>query len=488
MPVNMANMVASHVETFMQTPDLWAAARWRADPLADAAVQSIAGPWPALHDDDNAATQIAPIVQRLHLATRAMAQWTDNASLAAWRPDPSLPPDIAAALQDYVRQAAALPAWADAALIERAEQVFVDHGVLSCTLLFCASLPECYVLPDLSAVLHTTGQLEDRTEHRIRATAAMIFPVMMPGGLTSERGGGIAQVLKVRLIHATVRHLVLHGAPGDTTALVAPLQALASSRNMHHALAAHGWDAPAQGLPCNQLELAYTLLTFHYVFLRGLRDLHIPLPAHDERAYLHAWNVMGHVLGIETALMPETMDQARAAFATLQAQGRQYEMTARLPTRGDCRPALGQALMGCMARAIPLDVFKPVPVLMTRHLCGTATAQDIGIAQQPVPWLSRWVFGAALLIARLIDGVARLFSPRFSIARFLTRLAGYPLVCKLLMDQTRPLALPEHLRAQMRSTVDGWSDDVHAPGWLNRVEDRLTTRGRWGPARPPRVP
>jgi hypothetical protein len=335
------------------------------------------------------------------------------------------------------------------------------------------------VLPDLAAVLHATGQLEDRTEHRIRATAAMIFPIMMQGGLTGERGGGVAQVLKVRLIHATVRHLVLRGAPLDRTAQVAPLNALASSRNMHHALAAHGWDVPAQGLPCNQLELAYTQLTFHYVFLRGLRDLHIPLSAHDERAYLHAWNVMGHLLGIETALMPQTMDDARSAFTELQAQGRRHEMTVRLLTRSDCRPALGQALMACMARVIPLSVLKPVPVLMTRHLCGLATSSDVGIEQQAVPWWSRALFGVALFIARLIDGVARVFSSNFSIARFLTRLVGYPLVCKLLMDQTRPLALPDHLREQMRSTVDGWSDDLHAPAWLNRIEDRLTTRGTW---------
>lgn len=463
----------------MPTPDAWAAARWRADPLADATASAIAGPWPELGGNADAATLIAPTVQRLQLATRAMAQWTDNASLAAWQPDPSLPADIAAALQNYVRQAAALPAWADAALIERAEQVFIDHGALSCTLLFCASLPECYVLPDLAAVLHATGQLEDRTEHRIRATAAMIFPIMMQGGLTGERGGGVAQVLKVRLIHATVRHLVLRGAPLERTVQLAPLSALASTRNMHHALAAHGWNVSAQGLPCNQLELAYTLLTFHYVFLRGLRELHIPLSADDERAYLHAWNVMGHVLGIETALMPQTMDEAHAAFAELQAQGRRHEMTARLLTRSDCRPALGQALMACMARVIPVGVLKPVPVLMTRHLCGPATSQDIGLEQQTVPWLSRLLFGAALLIARLIDGVARLFSPNFSIARFLTRLVGYRLVCKLLMDQTRPLALPDHLREQMAKTVGGWSNDPHAPGWLNRVEDRFTVQGVW---------
>ena len=48
-----------------------------------------------------------------------------------------------------------LPEWLDPAKVERAEQLFIDDGALSCVLLFCASLPECYVIPDLSMVLAT---------------------------------------------------------------------------------------------------------------------------------------------------------------------------------------------------------------------------------------------------------------------------------------------------------------------------------------------
>ncbi|MBK6557976.1 MAG: hypothetical protein IPG16_12480 [Comamonadaceae bacterium] len=46
---------------------------------------------------------------------------------------------------------------------------------------------------------------------------------------------------------------------------------------LYEALLAHGWDIGARGLPCNQFELAYTLLTFHYVFLRGMRTLGLGL-------------------------------------------------------------------------------------------------------------------------------------------------------------------------------------------------------------------
>ena len=139
-----------------------------------------------------------------------------------WQPAPgSADPALVETLRAYLREGCRLPAWLDPARVARAEAIFMHEGPLSCTLLFCASLPECYVPPQLAEVLHVAGQLEAHTEHRIRQTAAMVFPVMLKGGLTDPAGSGIAQVLKVRLIHATIRHLILHGDPEQMPGAVA---------------------------------------------------------------------------------------------------------------------------------------------------------------------------------------------------------------------------------------------------------------------------
>lgn len=470
--------------------------QYRADPLADDTVARIVGAWPATSASASASATAEVHLernhaqwQRLDAATRAMSQWQGNAALAAWPPDtepaPPTPPDMVAALQAYLHAARALPDWADAARIEQAERIFFDYGALSCVLLFCASLPECYVVPDLAEVLHTTGQLEQRAEYRIRSTAAMVFPVMMAGGLTAADGGGVAQVLKVRLIHATVRNLILRGEPqaavaalaGELTAghgVVPPLEALRTSSGMHRALYAHGWKLGEDGLPCNQEELAYTLLTFGFVFLRGLRTLGLRLSRSDEEAYLHAWNVVGHLLGIERELMADTMHDAAALFARMQARGRAD------PVQPDPRPALGRTLMQTMSQVIPLGVAKPFPVLMTRLLCGPITARDLGL-DAPVPWLSRALFALGLHSARAIDAVVRLAVPRFSLVRFATRVLGYHLITRLLMDQTRPLKLPEQVRTRVAAMMSNWGDDPRAPRWLNRVEDRFTTAGQWTP-------
>ncbi|MDE2606618.1 MAG: DUF2236 domain-containing protein [Burkholderiales bacterium] len=447
-------------------PD-WDAMAREADPLADRTIAALVGPW------TGAAGATGPGLARLAQATRLMAGWTTNASLRDWAPAPSgADPEVIAILRAYLEEGRRLPPWARPEAIAQAEALFMDCGPLSCTLLFCASLPECYVLPHLAQVLHVAGQLEAHTEHRIRQTAAMVFPVMMKGGLTAEGGGGIAQVLKVRLIHATIRHLILRGSPQQAGGRVEPLAPAGPDASLHEALVACGWDVPRLGLPCNQLELAYTLLTFHYVFLKGMRTLRQRLSPSQEEAYLHAWNVVGHVLGIRDDLMPRTVEEAAAMFGQLQAAAQ-----AR-PATPDVRPGLGRALIDAMAGSIRLPVVRGLPVPMTRWLVGRETARAIGVDEHVGP-ATRLAFFAARVGVGAVDGVVRLVLPRFSLTRMFTRVVGYHLLTRFLLDQTRPLALPDEVLRPMRDTVAAWHHDPHSPAWVNRLEDRLTAGGEW---------
>jgi len=139
---------------------------------------------------------------------------------------------------------------------------------------------------------------------------------------------------------------------------------------------------------------------------------------------------------------------------------------------------LGHALMQSMAQVIPLPSLKPFPTLLTRYLCGSPSASDLGLSGA-LSRLPRWLFAGCMLLVRAIDWLVRLVFPQFSIARFITRILGYHLMTKLLMDQTRPLKLPPHLLNRVGDTMDQWSDDPKAPNWLNSMEDRLTVKGGW---------
>jgi hypothetical protein len=439
--------------------------RYQADTQADATVSRIIGTWndvPSTASVKESQAINALQWRRLAYVSRLFGKWQNNGSLANWKSeDPGTPAEIAAELEKYVHAAQALPEWASREKIALAEKVFIDNGFLSCVLLFCSSLPECYIAPDLSSVLHVSGQLESNTDYRIRATAAMIFPVMMKGGLTSPEGSGVAQILKVRLIHATIRNLILHGNPEevaqafcvDPQCRVSKVQPTladsCTSGNMPQNLFARGWDLRDNALPCNQEELAYTLLTFGYVFLRSLRRLGLGLSRAEEEAYLHAWNVVGHVLGIQRELMADTMEQAAGLFAQIQARGRSRQV------EPDPRPALAQALMQTMQSVIPARILKPFPVLLTIHLCGRANAKELGLHRRTF-LLSRLLFALLALITRGIDWLIHLVFPRFSIARLSTRVLGEHFMSQVLLSQIRPLKLPQPLLNQVQTMVDVW--------------------------------
>jgi hypothetical protein len=430
------------------------------DPLADNVIARIVGEWNPVAADSGSEEAInanAAHWQCIAQVNRVIATWTDNSALARWENLASVADaDVVAELKAFVEEAKQLPPWADAKKIARAEALFMGAGPLSVSLLFCASLPECYVVPDLASVLHTTGQLDSHADYRVRATGAMIFPVMMPGGLTTENGGGIAQVLKVRLIHATIRNLILRGNPEAVVGggPIEPHLALAAqSNNMHHSLFARGWNTAQKGVPCNQEELAYTLLTFGYVYLRGMRTLGLGFTRDDDEAFLHAWNVMGHVLGIERDGMADTMHQAETSFRAIQARSRANRVTP------DVRPRLGEALMTVMENEVPFGLLKGVPVLLTRYLCGSENARDIGVNER-VGLLTRALFATVMALTRTIDTVVRFVAPSFSITGLLTRILGERLLYKVLMDLARPLQLPSHLMARVAQVASVWRGET----------------------------
>ncbi len=65
------------------------------------------------------------------------------------------------------------------------------------------------------------------------------------------------------------------------------------------------------GLPINQEDLTYTLLTFGLMIPEGLKKWGCPLDQDDCDAFLHTWLVVGSIMGIRNDLMPETYAQAQ---------------------------------------------------------------------------------------------------------------------------------------------------------------------------------
>ena len=218
------------------------------------------------------------------------------------RVDQLVPEALPAEIQDYLGATLPLPEWADMGKIKRGQQLFETWGLQIACCLFCASLPSAYAAAKGVKVLCMTARLDTDARRRVMETGQFLVDVATVGGL-DETGKGRRTIQRVRLMHAAVRHLI-------------------KARNE---LTPGMWPAD-WGTPINQEDLAGTRMSFSYVFSDPMRRLGVRVPAKDVEAYLHLWNVIGHLLGLRDELL--VRDIADAADLVDTIRRRQFKASA----------------------------------------------------------------------------------------------------------------------------------------------------------------
>jgi hypothetical protein len=195
---------------------------------------------------------------------------------------------------------------------------------------------------------------------------------MQPGGIVPPGGGigeGVRCCQKVRLMHAAIRHLIAQrnaaGQPGE----------------LGHQLTRQAWDTQADGAAINQESMAYVILTFSYVGVRGLRTLGAQLSDAEAEAYVHAWSVIGHLMGVDESLLAHSVDEARQLFEKIKSR-----------RRGASEPGrqLTKALLDFMAAALPRTL-RWAPAALVTTLLGDDDAALLGVRLSLWQRFERWV-------------------------------------------------------------------------------------------------
>ncbi len=369
------------------TPELLESMREVGDPPADAVIAEL------FAGGDNV----------VHAVNYLMRDLVENDDV----PSRALPQ----AVRDYF-QASPLPTWVDPARLALGTDLFHRFGPFVIMLLNAYALPLCYAARRGVQVLARTERLHSNPRRRIVETAQMIVDVMAPGGLDPDsRGAGLRSAQKVRLMHATVRHL------------------LAADRT---------WD-PAFGLPINQEDLAGTLVAFSVAILDGLAQLGVHLSAAEQDAYVHTWNVVGHVMGLRPELLPAD-----------HAAGRR--LADRIAERNFAACPEGQAmtaaLLAMMAALVPGKIFDDVPAQFVRHFVGDAVADLLAI-----PDRGDTVFVSA---SRAFGHASDVATDRSALVRRLARRFSGLLVDGLLLVNRGAQRSPFHIPTAVRQV---WGDN-----------------------------
>ncbi|NNG97351.1 oxygenase MpaB family protein [Gordonia araii] len=210
-------------------------------------------------------------------------KWND---IVAALDDPSLvDPALLArapAFRAFLERASTPPPWFDPALARAGADAWWRFGSLQSSTLY-QSLIYGYQARGFTRPLAATGRLTEGTWDRVQATARWVTLATAPG-LMDVGAGGWVETLRIRLVHAMVRH---------------------------HLRATDEWDDTVWGVPINQTYSQLTITAgFLALPLRIAKDFGIHYSRADLEAITHLWRWVGWVMGVEEELLPTSYDDA----------------------------------------------------------------------------------------------------------------------------------------------------------------------------------
>ncbi len=298
----------------------------RTDPLADAAVEAMAG-----IERGGGFALLDRMLERSEV-------------------DPSAPP----ALRAYIEETARVPAWVDWPTIDGAGAVLHRAGMLGGLVLGAMSLPLGYAAPGGNKPLVFSGRLTEQAPRRLSETSRFVQAVALPRGM--RRGAdGFRITLKVRVMHAHVRRMLIRSGK---------------------------WDDAQWGAPINQHDMAATTLLFSAILLEGLRKFGLVISHEEAERYMQLWRYVGHLSGVDAELLPSSEMEAIQLGHLIQATQGEPDDDSRALVRALVDSPLAAARNEKELREA--RVRAKMGRGLVRGLVGAELADKLGIA--PTPW------------------------------------------------------------------------------------------------------
>jgi hypothetical protein len=274
------------------------------------------------------------------------------------------------ALRALIDECAYVPAWVDWDACERGGELLMRAGVIGGAVLGARSLVLGYASPAGNKPLVLSGRLKEQAMRRLNETARFVQAVSRPSGMRPFADGWQI-TLKVRLIHAQVRRMIL-----------------TSGR----------WDAAAWGAPINQHDMAGTTLLFSVSIVDGLRKLGLQVSSREAGDYVHLWRWVGHVIGVHPEILPASEADAMRLADLIGATMGDPDDDSRALTRALFEAAYEGAHTKRQRREAERKIM--FGRLVCRELIGNDLADKLDVPRTPIRY-------AMPMMKRLVGGVDR---------------------------------------------------------------------------------
>lgn len=254
--------------------------------------------------------------------------------------------DLPPVLQEFIIHNSQFPPFFNKKEIVRATDFYKKNQQQIGLILALYSLPYCYLGADGARVLCFTERIKNDTYRRLKETGEFLKAVM---NYDNWHSGAIFTILaKVRLLHAAIRYFIWKSARWDNS-----------------------W-----GQPINQEDMLGTNLAFSLIVLRGMEKLGNTPNTIEKKAYLHTWNCIGILMGINAINLP--VNELAAIKIDKTIGQRQFKQS----TDGQ---ELTASLMAVIKGFAPNELSGNFLQAQSRFLLGNNYAEMLGIKETNVP-------------------------------------------------------------------------------------------------------
>jgi hypothetical protein len=172
----------------------------------------------------------------------------------------------------------------DIRYFNQTREIWVEKGTKFILILLFRALPYTYMAEKPANVLRMTKLLKTQPKRRIFETAQFVFDVMEKKWWEPDQRG-ILTALKVRIMHAAMRQIILDNDYGEM------------------------WN-DEWGKPISQEDLIATNQVFSLEFFKGMELLGDPLTSEQQEAWFHTWKTIGRIMGVQENLISKNVEEA----------------------------------------------------------------------------------------------------------------------------------------------------------------------------------
>ncbi len=189
--------------------------------------------------------------------------------------------DAPASLRKFFSHVETPPEWLDYAAFAPAVRMFHRNSQVILAAFVAGVLIEGFTT-NIAKSFFITGRVRDQGIRRLGQNNRHMMEIFLPGGLYRD-GDGWKLSVRIRIVHARLRHLLNNS---------------------------EDWDTEAWGMPLSAAHLGYAISAFSARLLKHMKTLGAEYNAEEYASFMTVWRYTGHLMGIPETILFRDADEA----------------------------------------------------------------------------------------------------------------------------------------------------------------------------------